>query len=67
MEFWWEAGSDGIFGGRLGLMEGSKQADTGTAAGTTNRPCSGPSGLGDDDGDEHHHQNGQHFYWVISL
>ena len=27
----WKAGSDGIFGGRLGLMEGSKQADTGTA------------------------------------
>ena len=29
-------------------MEGSKLADTGTARGTTNRPCSGPSGLGDD-------------------
>ena len=63
----WKAGSDGIFGGRLvGLMEGSKQADTGTARGTTNRPCSGPSGSGDDDGDEHCDQNCQHFQRLIS-
>ena len=39
-------GFDGILGWRLvlGLMEGSAQADTATASGATNRPCSASSG-----------------------
>ena len=49
---WWKVcGFDGILGWRLvlGLMEGSAQADTATASGATNRPCSASSGSSDEE------------------